>query len=872
MCRSHVRVLVNINNKKRAMKRILLPLLLIFGIITISFGKSIDIATAKKVAGNYLNVSNWSTLKLVLQNDMTAVSSDNLSNTTNENSLYYIFNSGTNNGFIIIAGDDNSTPVLGFTLSGNFDKNNLPPNFRKWLEGYKKELNYIIENDIKATTEIKNEWTTLTNSPNMTNAQASSVNPLLTTSWNQSPYYNSLCPGGSVTGCVATAMAQIMNYWEYPTQGTGFHSYNEDDYGTLSANFGSTTYQWTSMPNNVSSSNNAVATLMYHCGVSVDMNYSPQSSGAYVIENSPTPTACSEYAFTTYFSYANSVQGVERVNYNTNSWIQLLKTELDAGRPIEYVGFGSGGGHAFVCDGYDNNDYFHFNWGWGGAYDGYFMIDALNPSGTGTGGGSGGYNTGHQAVIGIKPPTGAQTFDMQLYNNVTPSNSTIYYGQSFNINTNIANFGENTFNGDYTVAIFDNSYNFIEYVETLSGYTLQGGQAYASNLTFSTTGILGMLPGTYYAGVFYRPTGGNWKQVADGSYSNLVQMTVINPNDIELNSAMIVTPSNTLTQGQSASVNLNITNNGTSTFTGEYQVALYNLDGTFAQTISTMNESNGLPSGYTYQSPFLTFNTTSITVSPGTYLLAVQHNPNNTEWQLTGSSNFQNPVYVTVKAPATLADRYESNNTVSTAYSLPANFTDNKTTILTTGSNSHTGSDYDYYSINLPSGYDYTITTRVHDSHNSGNGQTYTNDVLWSYSVAGNWSNAIDDVMQSNISVSNGGTVNFQVSPYFQGETGTYLLDIQILRGGSAGTNDISFSNSFGIFPNPTTDYLNITNSNNQKVEKIEILDISGKIIKEFTSSIHLTKIPVQDLSNGTYIVIIHSNNKKWQQKFIKYE
>ena len=148
----------------------------------------------------------------------------------------------------------------------------------------------------------------------------------------------------------------------------------------------------------------------------------------------------------------------------------------------------------------------------------------------------------------------------------------------------------------------------------------------------------------------------------------------------------------------------------------------------------------------------------------------------------------------------------------------------------------------------------------------------YTNDVLWSYSVAGNWSNAIDDVMQSNISVSNGGTVNFQVSPYFQGETGTYLLDIQILRGGSAGTNDISFSNSFGIFPNPTTDYLNITNSNNQKVEKIEILDISGKIIKEFTSSIHLTKIPVQDLSNGTYIVIIHSNNKKWQQKFIKYE
>jgi hypothetical protein len=286
-----------------------------------------------------------------------------------------------------------------------------------------------------------------------------------------------------------------------------------------------------------------------------------------------------------------------------------------------------------------------------------------------------------------------------------------------------------------------------------------------------------------------------------------------------------------------------------------------------------MNESNGLPSGYTYQSPFLTFNTASITVNPGTYLLAVQHNPNNTGWQLTGSSNFQNPVYIVVKAPATLADIYESNNTASTAYNLPINFSGNNATILTTGSNSHTGSDYDYYSINLPNGFDYTITARVHDSYNSGNGQTYTNDVLWSYSEAGNWSNAIDDVMSSNISVSNSSTVNFQVSPYFQGETGTYLLDIQISRVASTlGIEDISISNSFNIFPNPTADYLNISNSNNQKIETVLIIDISGKIIKEFTPSMSFTKIPVQDLSRGTYFVIIHSNNKKWQQKFVKHE
>ena len=301
-------------------------------------------------------------------------------------------------------------------------------------------------------------------------------------------------------------------------------------------------------------------------------------------------------------------------------------------------------------------------------------------------------------------------------------------------------------------------------------------------------------------------------------------------------------------------------------------MGLYNLDGSFAQSISTINESIGLPPGYTYQSPFLTFNTASITVNPGTYFLAVQHNTNNTGWQLTGSSNFQNPVYVTVKAPATLADIYESNNTASTAYNLPINFSGNNSTILTTGSNSHTGADHDYYSINLPNGFDYIVTARVHDSHNSGNGQIYTNDVLWSYSVAGNWSHAIDDVMASNISVSNGGTVNFQVSPYFQGQTGTYLLDIQISRVSPTLINDVNISNSFSISPNPTKDNLNITNSNNQKIETISIIDISGKIIKEITPSMSQPIIPVQDLKRGTYFVIIYSSNKKWQQKFIKYE
>ena len=850
------------------MKRILLPLLLSFGIITISFGQSIDIATAKKVAGNYLNVPQSSMKNQIM--DISAISFNRSANATNENSLFYIFNSGNNNGFIIIAGDENSTPVLGFTNSGSFDKNNLPPNFRKWLEGYKKELNYIIENNIKATTEIENEWTSLKNSPNTTAAKADFVKPLIKTTWNQDANYNALCPGGSITGCVATTMAQIMNYWEYPKTGSGFHSYNEDDYGTLSANFGSTTYDWESMPNAATSPNNAVATLMYHCGVSVDMDYSPQLSLAFASKVAP--------ALKDYFSYASSITEADRNNYTDTKWVQLLKTELDAGRPMYYQGFGTGGGHAFVCDGYDDNDYFHFNWGWGGQSDGYFIVSALNPGSIGTGGGAGGYNLNQKIIKGIKPPAGAETFDMELQDTVTSSNSTITYGQPFDIYTNIINSGGNTFDGDYTVAIFDNNDNFIDYVEILSGRTLPGGgYTYANNLIFSTPGILGMLPGEYSAGVFYRPNGGDWIQFPGGAYTNSIQMTVTadtNDNGIQLFSEMTVAPDKGLIQGESAVVNVNIINTGESTFIGKYRISLYNLNGTLAETIATYDESEGLAPGFMYVSPFLTFNSPAITANPGTYSLMVEHNRDDTVWQITGSPFFQNPVYVTVKAPATLKDRYEPNNTEATAYSLPTNFTgDNAITLLTTGSNSHVNPDYDYYSIDLPSGYNYTITTRVHDSFSSVNGETYTNDVVWSYSKDGNWSYPFDDVMSSNIIVPNGGAVNFRVEPYYEGAIGTYLLDIQISRvASSLGIEDISISNSFNIFPNPTADYLNISNSNNQKIETVLITDISGKIIKEFTPSMSFTKIPVQDLSRGTYFVIIHSNNKKWQQKFLKLE
>jgi hypothetical protein len=719
--------------------------------------------------------------------------------------LFYIFNCKAVHGFVIISADDNAIPVLGYSDESNFDTSHIPPQVVKWIEGYKNQLRYMAENKAIASSDVSQSWKDLA-SGNRPAVKTPTLNtvvvaPLLQTTWDQSPYYNALCPydnqaaDRTVTGCVATATAQVMKFWNYPATGSGFHSYNTEKYGTLSANFGSTTYQWAAMPNSVSSANNAVATLMYQVGVSVDMNYGVAStggSGAYVVSSLSPVTNCAEYALKTYFGYDNNLKGVGRSNYTDAQWRTLLQGELSAGRPVIYAGFGGGGGHCFVADGYDDNNMFHFNWGWSGYYNGYFAVDALNPGGVGTGGGTGGFNSGQQAITGIKPPGGGggggTTPGIRLYDYVTPSSASIDYGQAFTVSTNIENAGTVNFSGDYCAAIFDASNTFIDYVDTLPNYTLQGGYYhYVNKLVFSSAGLFSLLPGTYKIGIFYRPAGGNWVQVANnGAYVNLVPLTVVHANSIELYSAIGINPVTNFVQGQAASVNFNIINKGTTTFTGYYAASLYNLDGSFVQTIGTINESGGLPAGYTYSAPYITLSTAAVTANPGTYLMAIQHYPaGGNAWQLTGSTYFTNPVKVTVKSAALQPDQYEPNNTVTQAYNLPVSFVNNAAVVKTTGSNCHVGSDYDYYKVVLPAGYDYSISARLQDSYSSSNGLVYTLDGLFSDSTSeagSTWSDAYDDVMPNNIIVHGGGTVYFFVSPYFTGETGSYLLDMNITR------------------------------------------------------------------------------------------
>ena len=345
---------------------------------------------ARKVASTFLNNNGAKSAQLT-----------DLSKEAGFTNLY-IFNG--NPGFVVMAADDCVKPILGYSLTGKFVVENMPTNVSGWLQGYNDEIQYAIDSKMSATSEVAQLWRDLAEGNSKAAKATVVVDALIQTTWDQDPGYNDLCPYDSdageltVTGCVATAMAQIMRYWEYPSHGVGSHSYTPNDhpeYGTQSVNFADATYDWTQMP--LYSSSDEIAKLMYHCGVSVDMEYGIGSEGGSAAYNSNIAPA-----FQNYFNYKTTAALKWKDSYSGN-WIDLLKTELNAGRPIEYNGSGSGGGHAFVCDGYDNTNYFHFNWGWSGRNDGFFSLTNLNPGSGGSGGGSYNFTESQSAVIGIQP-------------------------------------------------------------------------------------------------------------------------------------------------------------------------------------------------------------------------------------------------------------------------------------------------------------------------------------------------------------------------------------------------------------------------------------------------------------------------------------
>ena len=349
----------------------LLALALLAGYFAAQAGP-VDQETAKVVGQQFVNTSFN---KLRQQADLKLVYTG-----TSQRGVdcFYVFDVDQQ-GFVIVSADDRFRPIVGYSDEGAFETENPSPELMFYLD---KIIEARMSPQAVLPDDAAEEWQALRSKGTpISRNRGKEADYLVQTKWNQNSPYNLYAPAASsgpdgrcYAGCGATAMSQVKKYWDHPARGTGSHGYYSS-YGYLSVNFGQTQYQWDLMPNRLAASATqeqieAVALLMYHCGVSVNMAFGPNGSGAF---SDDVPAAIHQY-----FSYTNQTDHGYRNEYTLTRWKNKLKEQFDLGWPVYYSGYSDSGGHAFVCDGYDDNDLFHYNWGWGGSSDGWFVIDEID--------------------------------------------------------------------------------------------------------------------------------------------------------------------------------------------------------------------------------------------------------------------------------------------------------------------------------------------------------------------------------------------------------------------------------------------------------------------------------------------------------------
>ncbi len=428
--------------------------------------------------------------------------------TASPSDAYYVFNNDAG-GFVIIAGDDAVTPVLGYTSTGSFDAENLPDGLKDLLKSYERQIAALGDNYVANQTATRAAFT--------------GEKLLKTAEWNQMAPFNKYTPNNYVTGCVATAGAIVMKHHGYPAKGTGNHSYTWNG-KTLSASF-EHTYDWASMPAKYDGTNDAafdgVARLMADLGVAVEMNYAKDGSGSYIGD---LVTALQKYYGYSKLSHLMAIEDVD-----AEAWNSRLREEIDANRPVLYAASDpAGGGHAFVIDGYKDES-FSVNWGWGGYCDGFYKIGALNPQSAGKPTGDK-YNVGQSAVFGMEPSDGTEKISDLGFRKVTG------LLQSMNMNITdvkkgqngvifsapIGNTGDQPFNGEVAVALMNAKGEMREIVTSrpLTVVNLAAGGYYPS-LSFSFVSTVDAEPGDYLAIVAKEKGSSEYIELYDKSFERL---------------------------------------------------------------------------------------------------------------------------------------------------------------------------------------------------------------------------------------------------------------------------------------------------------------------------------------------------------------
>ena len=581
-----------------------------------------------------------------------------ITRSSTEKAYYYVFNIGDNNGFIIVSGDDRAKDILGYSHHGIFNSDSLPPNFSTWLNLYQKEIKVLMNQPEELSYTSSVSLSPTENTTTNKTIYATSVAPLLGgIKWDQGTPYNELCPTIStkssertVTGCVATAMAQVMRYHQWPITGKGSNTYTPDGYfQALTVDFSKTTYDWKNMTETYNSlstatEKTAIATLMYHCGVAVNMDYGFSSSA------SPTNMA---KALIKYFSYDPNIQSYHRDYYTRSEWENMLKTELNAKRPVLYAGNSTDAGHQFVCDGYDSNDRFHFNWGWSGESDGYFELSALNPSVLGIGGGtSGGFNSDQLFVIGVQKPNEtsvAAPYQLHLYSPLKISANSISRTNTFSINADIYNMGITNFSGSIGLAL----YNENGFVKLIKSYSVSSLDTYYgwSGLEYSSSIPTDVINGNYKLYSVFLPSGkSEWQimrgKVGTANYLNVAvtssNVTFSIPNVLPNLTQNSLSTIGNLYQNSTGRFNVNLTNTG-----GEYNsnlvILLKSAENDSISQVVCMDPVN-ISTGETKSLDFLG----NITLPTGKYYLYVMYDPQNDRSNTDIFNNIGSPITVEI--------------------------------------------------------------------------------------------------------------------------------------------------------------------------------------------------------------------------------
>lgn len=498
-----------------------------------------------------------------------------------QQALLYVFNNQTDGGFVVVAGDDRANAVLAVTGQGSFDPALLHPGIQWWLhEAEASMARLMADNNRQRTMVIRAE------------GLAASVGPLLTTQWGQGKPYNNLCPtdhmhgGRSVTGCTATALAQILKYHKYPAKGSDTISYNTSTHGiSISADLSTFTFDWANMADNYSTTNTtskqqeAVAKLMYACGVACQMDYCSLGSGS-----SALPAIVEQY-----FGIDKACTAHEREYFTTNEWNAIVMTELNAHRPVLYSGASQEGGHAFVCDGYNTDNLYHINWGWDGFCDGYFDLITLDadrnddpdrPTDY-----SSSYGMGQRILVGVQPNQGGANVSDELFlsGQLSVSATKVTRSGQFTVTATNLSAGLEDFaaGGLVGLAYYDTSGTSC--VQDIP-YALSKGlskYAYYPALSFSDRTVPATLPnGTYTLRVICGSSKENMHPVrcavGTGQPTELVvtvtdeSVTFSNPADLAYNLSLSSTtmPEGGTAPGGQAAMSFTIHNNG-SLYQGE---------------------------------------------------------------------------------------------------------------------------------------------------------------------------------------------------------------------------------------------------------------------------------------------------------------